>query len=386
MTEVQHTYIYIQQTKLHSLHSVHSLQEYRFLLFSMQLWATVSVLGLLITGSWAQGVQTTVNLAECDSPEAEAAALAAQDYLNAQHTHGYKYILNRIEGNKVISRPNHEDTYLMELDFLETTCHVLDPTPVSLCPVRQQRSTAVEADCDFAVTKGLSIVAFKCKTEIETDDDCLGCPHLLPLNDTDGLQLIEASLDSFNQNNTLKTKFALFEIGRMTSQIVSGVPQYFAEYAIIGTNCSSYVDDSCIPQNHTVAIHGLCLAEGSAGLIDVDCKIFNPTQTVHTESNNATMRVQQLLHAHTFGPQHNPTVHGLRHHKLTALHDPAQSGLISAESTESAEVVAVLPQEAHVVKREVAAPEKPAVDAKVEKTPILVDPIALSCPGKKKHF
>lgn len=107
---------------------------------------------------------------------------------------------------------------------------------------------------------------------------------------------------------------------------------------------------------------------------------------MYTENHNATIRVQQLLHAHTFGPQHNPTVHGLRHHKLTALHDPAESGLLSAESTESAEVVTILQQEAHVVKREVAAPESPAVDAIVEKTPILVDPIALSCPGKKKHF
>lgn len=110
-------------------------------------------------------------------------------------------------------------------------------------------------------------------------------------------------------------------------------------------------------------------------------------------ASNATVQVQQLLHAHTFGPHHNPTIHGLRHHKLTALHDPAASGLISAESVESAEVV-VVPKEAPVVKREVSAPEVAAVDAAVdatvvpEKTSILSDPILLVpiCPGKKKHF
>uniref|UniRef100_A0A672PQS0 Alpha-2-HS-glycoprotein-like n=1 Tax=Sinocyclocheilus grahami TaxID=75366 RepID=A0A672PQS0_SINGR len=319
-----------------------------------------------VMGSRAQGVMPSISFPPCDSPEAEAAALVAQDFLNAQHTHGYKYALNQIDKIKIVSMPLQADVYHLELDLLETTCHVLDPTPVSLCPVRQNVNTAVEADCDFVLastTQGLSVVAFKCETETESAE-CLGCPQLILLNDTDGLRLIESSLDYFNQNNTLNTKFALLEIGRIRSQIASGGPRYFAEYAIIGTNCTSQDDDICIPQNHTVA-----------------------TPAVDPASN-ATVRVQQLLHAHTFGPQHNPAIHGLKHHKLTALHDPSASGLLSAESSESAEVV-MAPKEAPVVKREVAATEGPAVDAAVsEKTAVLSEPIFLApiCPGKKKHF
>ncbi|XP_043074715.1 alpha-2-HS-glycoprotein 2 [Puntigrus tetrazona] len=354
----------------------------------MQLCALLTVLGLLVTGSRAQGLMPTVSLPPCDSPEAEAAALAAQGFLNAQHTHGYKYVLNQIDEIKVVSRPLQADTYHLELDFLETTCHVLDPTPVSLCPVRQKINTAVEADCDFVLantTLGFSVVAFKCKTETESEDECLGCPQLVALNDTDGLQLIQTSLDYFNKNNTLNTKFALLEIGRMGSQIVSGGARYFAEYAIIGTNCTSQDNDICIPQNHTVAIHGLCLAAGSAD--GVDCKIFASTQ-----ASNATVRVQQLLHAHTFGPQHNPAIHDLKHHKLTALHDPSASGLLSAESIEvavAAPVAAAAPKEAPIVKRQVAPQEVPAVDATVsEKATLLSGPVQLVpiCPGKKKHF
>lgn len=37
-------------------------------------------------------------------------------------------------------------------------------------------------------------------------------------------------------------------------QIVSGGPKYFAEYAIIGTNCTSQDDDICIPPDYTVAV------------------------------------------------------------------------------------------------------------------------------------
>ncbi|XP_051557041.1 alpha-2-HS-glycoprotein-like isoform X2 [Myxocyprinus asiaticus] len=361
----------------------------------MKLWATVAALGLLVIGAWAQGVMPTVSLLPCDSPEAEAAALVAQDFLNAQHTHGYKYALNRIEEIKIISKASEVDTYLLELDLLETTCHVLDPTPVSQCPVRQKQFTAVEADCDFALsntTQGLSVVAFKCKSEIESEEDiCLGCRHLIPFNDTDGIQLIETSLDDFNKKHTLNTKFVLFEIGRMAYQVVSGGNKYFAEYGIIGTNCTSHDDDICIPQNHTVAIHGFCQAEGSAKLNKVDCSIFNPAQVVDP-ATNAKGPVQQLLHAHTSGPQHNPTIHGLKHHKLTHLHDPSASGLLSAESSESAELV--VPKKAPFVKREVAEPEGPAANATAdaavvaEKTPIPFEPILLVpiCPGQKKHF
>lgn len=73
------------------------------MLFSMQHWVTVAIIGLLVMGSWAQGVMPTFSLPPCDSPEAEAAALVAQDFLNAQHTHGYKYALNQIEKVKILS-------------------------------------------------------------------------------------------------------------------------------------------------------------------------------------------------------------------------------------------------------------------------------------------
>lgn len=62
------------------------------------------VLGLLV-GVWAQ---VNVQRPLCDSPEVEDAALVARDYLNGQHTHGYKYELNRIEDVKVYSEVSQQ--------------------------------------------------------------------------------------------------------------------------------------------------------------------------------------------------------------------------------------------------------------------------------------
>ncbi|KAA0718861.1 hypothetical protein E1301_Tti011360 [Triplophysa tibetana] len=190
----------------------------------MKLWAMFAVLGLLVMGTWAQGVMPTVDLPPCDSPEAEAAGSA---WSSRQVSLGVG-----LSGNHM----SHLRSYTTE-------------------PMPGQTETSNKS----------------------AEDMCLGCPQLIPLNDTDGLQLIESSLNDFNKNQTLNSKFALFEIGRMASQVLPGGIKYFAEYAIIDTNCTSYDDDSCIPQNHTVAIHGFCLAEGFADFNQVDCNIFPDT-------------------------------------------------------------------------------------------------------------
>lgn len=64
--------------------------------------------------------------------------------------------------------------------------------------------------------------------------------------------------------------------------------------------------------------------------------------------------------------------HGLRHHKLTAMHDPHLSGLLSAESQESAEVVPAVP--AVVVDAAAAVdPAVPAADPAADPAPAAAD-------------
>lgn len=63
----------------------------------------VALWGLVACGS-CKPVTHNITLPLCDSPEAEAAAQVALDFINAQHTHGYKYALNQIEDIKVINK------------------------------------------------------------------------------------------------------------------------------------------------------------------------------------------------------------------------------------------------------------------------------------------
>ncbi|CAL9688933.1 unnamed protein product [Knipowitschia caucasica] len=310
----------------------------------MQCLSFAVALGLL-WGTWAQ---INVVHPECDSPEAEGAALVAQDYLNAQHSHGYKYALNRIEDIKIITKPGG-DLYVMEIELLQTDCHVFDPTPIINCTVRPKALTAVEGDCDVVlknISGALTVTAFKCKTEESREDLCLGCPTLLPLNDTKALDFVLASLGTFN-NMTENVTFSLLEVGRMSSQNVLGRPIYLAEYIVTEASCTGSV---CEPLNDAMAVRGICSAKGLNSEHSIDCKMFPNLISV---VDNSTSLGTPAVHAHSGNLS---TVYGLRHHKLTALHDPFT--LLSAESAESVEVVPVAPAAAS--ETPAAASETPA--------------------------
>ncbi|KAK9538923.1 hypothetical protein VZT92_004064 [Zoarces viviparus] len=336
----------------------------------MKFLGITLILGLL-AGVWAQII---VVRPQCDSPEAEEAALVAQDYLNAQHSHGYKYALNRIEDIKIYTKPDGDNTYVLEVDLLETDCHVLDPTPLANCTVRPKILTAIEGDCDVVLKKVggvLTVTAFKCTTEESTEDMCLGCATLLPLNDTTALDFVHSSLATFN-NRTVDVTYAVMEVGRMSSQVVSGGPIYFAEYVVVEATCT---DDACVPLHDATAARGICSAKGLSTDHTVDCNMFSilipvvdaniPVADANSTGADANSTADPVTPS--MAPKDRGSLsprHGLRHHKLTALHDPQLSGFLSAESAESAEVVPVAPAVAGAAAADPAAANPaPAVDA-----------------------
>ncbi|XP_036410382.1 alpha-2-HS-glycoprotein-like [Megalops cyprinoides] len=326
------------------------------------------VLGLLV-GAWGQ-----VPLRPpCDSLEVEEAGLVSQDYINSQFSHGYKYALNQIEDVKIYPKADGGETMVLDLELLETKCHILDPTPVANCTVRPRHETKVEADCDVILSKAggvLSVLSYKCKSEPESAEDmCVGCPLLEPLNHTDALQVVASSLAQFNlrpDNNT--AKFALRDVGRLSSQIVSGGPQFLTEYAIVETNCTVDDDGICIPLPDPLARTGFCIAKGVPAAATVDCTVFDIAVPPLPPLVNATDAVVP--------PVVPPfqTIHGLKHHhRKSAIHDPALASLLS-ESAESQEMAAP------IVKRQVPAETQidPPVAAQLPPLPV--------CPGKVKHF
>ncbi|XP_076152049.1 alpha-2-HS-glycoprotein 2 [Alosa pseudoharengus] len=333
----------------------------------------VCVLLGVVVGAWAV-VLPKLTEPPCDSLEAEAAAAVFQDYINAQRTSGFKYALNQIDKIKIKTLADME-IYKMELDLLETKCHVLDPTPVAACPVRTKAEVAVDADCDVAFIKSggvLKVTAHRCKTEPESAEDmCLGCPQLLALNDTNALQMATVSLAAFNNRtaNVSISKYAVLEVGRLSTQVIAGGPHIFAEYAIVETNCTTTDDDNCVPLNKTVATYGFCRAGSASAGVAVDCRIFPPQLAVDPNTN-----VTMPATSRPVPPTNNTVpVSGI----MPLLMADMMLSAESAELLEPVKVASIIP----IVKRQAPAAETVAPSG--QPVPVPFVPI---CPGKKKHF
>ncbi|XP_064418133.1 alpha-2-HS-glycoprotein isoform X2 [Latimeria chalumnae] len=297
-------------------------------------------------------------LLDCDSPEAEAAANFAVNAINAHHHHGYKFALNRIESLKVKARRPFGEAFEMELDLLETKCHVVDPTPFEQCAVRPVEEQAVEGDCDVTLLKvdgNFSVVTQTCKSAPDSSEKLLTTlptlPKLLPLNSSIVINAVNASLKTFNSNSTQDHSFTLLEVGRAFIQHKAAGDAVVSEFAIVETNCSD---------NTLFSDHCEVLGEDVA-----------PEAKIHHHRED---------HAHKVGHKH---AHGNAYHNLHHF--------TSSSESHSEEVPSVAPAPASsIIKRSAESAEvdsNPVADPKPGPTSIAVvvqsPPL---CPGKIRHF
>ncbi|NWR70201.1 FETUA protein, partial [Centropus unirufus] len=180
----------------------------------------------------------------CDDPESEAAAEFAVNYINGHNHHGFKFDLNRIENIRVIHQGLNNYIIFLELDLLETGCHVLSPTPLENCTVRSITQHAVEGDCDVKLQKldgVFSVLASKCHSHADSSEDvlqiCPGCALLAAFNNTEVLTAVATALNDHN-SKTPDAYLRLLEIGRANIQHAPAHAVY-VEFAVAATNCSA---------------------------------------------------------------------------------------------------------------------------------------------------
>ncbi|XP_015727420.1 alpha-2-HS-glycoprotein [Coturnix japonica] len=205
----------------------------------------------------------------CDDPESEAAAEFAVNYINGHSHHGYKFALNRIEQVRVLHQGPNNEIMFLELDLLETKCHILNPTPLANCSVRTFEEHAVEGDCDVKLQKlngQFSVLASKCHSNADSAEDirevCPDCPLLANLNDTDVLTTVSNALNDYNSKNP-DTYLRLLEIGRAVKQY-HPVRMVNVEFAVAATNCTSQQAkdnlEACQLLPEDQSIFGFCTA------------------------------------------------------------------------------------------------------------------------------
>uniref|UniRef100_A0A8C5KYG6 Alpha-2-HS-glycoprotein n=1 Tax=Jaculus jaculus TaxID=51337 RepID=A0A8C5KYG6_JACJA len=317
----------------------------------------------------------------CDDPETETVAMAAVKYLNENLLQGYKQILNQIDKVKVWPRRPFGEVYELEIDTLETTCHVLDPTPLENCSVRQLAEHAVEGDCDVHVLKQdgqLTVMHANCHSTPDSAEDvlkiCPHCPLLASLNDTRVTHAAEAALAAFNAKNN-GSYFKLVEVSR--AQLVPLPVSTYVEFAVAATSCAAKdVADPASCQLLAEKQYGFCKATLTEKLggeeVAVTCTVFpsqvadaNPAdpaaavQAAPSAAPPAAMAVGPIVKALPAEPPAHRTHYDLRH------------AFSSAASVESASGEAFQPSK-------VAKPNAAAGGA--------AGPMVRPCPGRVRHF
>uniref|UniRef100_A0A9W3EVM9 Alpha-2-HS-glycoprotein n=1 Tax=Camelus bactrianus TaxID=9837 RepID=A0A9W3EVM9_CAMBA len=226
----------------------------------------------------------------CDDPETEQAALVAVDYINKRLLRGYKHTLNQIDSIRVWPRQPTGEVYEVEIDTLETTCHVRDPTPLANCSVRQMKEHAVEGDCDFHVLKQdgqLSVLSAKCDSSPDSAEDvhrvCPNCPLLAPLNDSRVVHAVEVALAASNAQSN-GSYLQLVEISRAQFAPLQAAAVY-VEFAVAATDCvAKDVTDPATCNLLAEKQYGFCRGTfiekvGGGEDVTVTCTLF-PTQPV----------------------------------------------------------------------------------------------------------
>ncbi|KAM6258035.1 alpha-2-HS-glycoprotein [Porphyrio hochstetteri] len=316
----------------------------------------------------------------CDDPESEAAAEFAVNYINGHSHHGYKFALNRIDN--IIVRPqgpNNEIVFL-ELDLLETTCHILSPTPLANCTVRSFTEHAVEGDCDVKLQKldgKLSVVASKCHSHADSSEDvlqlCPDCPLLARLNNTEVLSTVTAALNDHN-SKTADAYLRLLEIGRARIQyhpahVVS------VEFAVAATNCSAGEAkdnvEACQLLPDDQSNFGFCTAAETkqpSQNLQVDCQLYGhqPGVTYFQAGQGTSAGLVPSV------------VQGFTNHNLRISHNSP----VASESSSSEFPSPALAAKA-VAKRAVA---EVAQHDKVPRPVGFVPPPPPPCPGRIRHF
>ncbi|XP_028925083.1 alpha-2-HS-glycoprotein isoform X2 [Ornithorhynchus anatinus] len=224
---------------------------------------------------------------DCDDPQAEEVAAEAVRYVNSHSRRGYKYALNQIDKVKVWQRRPFGELFDLELDLLETECHVLDPTPLENCTVRSLTDHAVEGDCDIKLMKvkgTFTVQSAKCESSPDSAEDvlkvCPDCSLLTRLNDTAVTHAVEAALAKFNSENN-GSYFRLLEISR--AKKVNLPPSTVVEFAVGATDCAAREVSDPAKCNLVVGPEqsGFCKASlfyrvGGGEEVQVGCVVFDP--------------------------------------------------------------------------------------------------------------
>ncbi|KAJ8374363.1 hypothetical protein SKAU_G00049430 [Synaphobranchus kaupii] len=269
--------------------------------------STLLFICTLLAVSWAQIIE--IIPLPCNDKTVEKIGRLALTYINEDRAAGYKFSLNTITNVHLHVQGPPGKVYYIDLEVLETKCHVRSPKPWKHCDVRPVMETQTSGNCNVTILQtphGLSyLYSYDCTLVPDEPEKllrlCPHCPLLVPVNSAEARQAAQLSLAKYNAQSTMPDRFSLQNITRASMKNTPG-QSWFAEYTIQEIDCPEELlatglckseDLGRDPAGFCVgAVHGK-----SDPVVDVSCEIFHPQEPGAAVDGTRPKKVPEVLPA-----------------------------------------------------------------------------------------
>ncbi|XP_047658635.1 fetuin-B isoform X3 [Tachysurus fulvidraco] len=251
-------------------------------------------------------IATHLSPVPCDDKSVMKLARLAVNYINEDRQEGYKFALNRLFNVQVHPQGPAGKVYYLDLDVLETKCHVLSRKSWKRCDIRPFMETQISGNCNTTILhtpEGLSyLYSYDCTLVPDPPEKlqktCPDCPLLLAVDSDRAMSSAKITLRSYNGQSTLPAQLTVAAITRASHQ-VSPAAAIFVEYTVQECSVPPVDEALCLPADAGKGPIGFCGgavfgAESTPTDVKVSCEIFHPQITVSLQHMNlSTMRRQE---------------------------------------------------------------------------------------------
>ncbi|XP_061883527.1 fetuin-B [Entelurus aequoreus] len=224
----------------------------------------------------------------CNDKAVEKLSRLAATYINEDRTDGYKFALNRVTNVHLHAQGPAGNVYYLDLDVLETKCHIGSPKPWKRCDIRPFMETQISGNCNTTIlhtTEGYSyLYSYDCTLVPDPaqklQQTCPTCPVLLPVDSPLAVTAAQVTLASYKRQSALGAGLGVKRITRAAEQTLP-VKARFVEYTV--EECPEGVTERNTCQRLTSASDtetaGFCTGSVHGDLHDhpdvqVSCEMF----------------------------------------------------------------------------------------------------------------
>uniref|UniRef100_A0A665TT47 Alpha-2-HS-glycoprotein-like n=1 Tax=Echeneis naucrates TaxID=173247 RepID=A0A665TT47_ECHNA len=182
----------------------------------------------------------------CNDKAVEKLSRLAVTYINEDRNDGYKFALNRIANVHLHAQGPAGNVYYLDLEVLETKCHIGSPKPWKRCDIRPFMETQISGNCKTTILhtpEGYSyLYSYDCTLVPDPPEKlqqiCPHCPLLLPTDSPQAVKTAQLTLASYKRKSKLGTRLGVKKITRAAEQVrcwmVEKKPQGFCAGSVHG--------------------------------------------------------------------------------------------------------------------------------------------------------